>query len=81
MRTEPRYDYRKLRGRIKEKVGTEGDFAKKINRSQNYLTNVFNGKSFFTQKDISLGADVLEIPVCEIGVFYFAKQVHANETL
>lgn len=78
--SNPKYDYSELRGRIKTKVGTEGEFAKRINRSHNYLTNVFSGKSYFTQKDISLGADVLEIPACQIGVFYFTKEVHTNGT-
>lgn len=76
----PRYDYRKLRGRIKEVLGTEGEFAKKINRSHNYLTSVFCGKSFFTQKDISKGADVLFIEEGDIGAYFFAKEVHENET-
>lgn len=76
----PKYDYRKLRGRIKEIVGTEGEFAKKINRSHNYLTNVFAGKTYFTQKDISKGADVLFIEDCDIGSFYFTREVHKNET-
>lgn len=80
MRIEPKYDYRKLRGRIKEKIGTEGDFAKKINRSQNYLTNVFNGKSYLGQKDITIIADVLDIQGNEFGIYFFTKEVHENET-
>jgi len=76
----PKYDYRKLRGRIKEVVGTEGEFAKKINRSHNYLTSVFCGKSYFSQKDISKGADVLSIEENDIGSYFFAKQVHENGT-
>ena len=80
MNNLPRYDYRKLRGRIKEVVGTEGDYAKKINRSHNYLTNVFCGKTYFSQKDISNGADVLLIPEGEIGSYFFAREVHENGT-
>lgn len=76
----PKYDYRKLRGRIKEVVGTEGEYAKRINRSHNYLTSVFGGKSYFTQKDISKGAEVLFIPENEIGPYFFVKQVHTNGT-
>ena len=77
----PKYNYNRLRGRIKEKVGNEGDFAKKIGRSHNFLTKVFKGESYFEQRDIDKGARVLEIPDCEIGVFYFVKEVHANETI
>lgn len=75
-----KYDYRKLRGRIREVLGNEGDYAKAIKRSHNYLTKVFNGKSYFSQKDITIGANVLNIPECEIGAFYFTKKVHENET-
>jgi hypothetical protein len=80
MAESPKYDYRKLRGRIKEVLGTEGEYAKKINRSHNYLSSVFAGTSYFTQKDITQGADVLAIPENDIGAFYFAKQVHENGT-
>lgn len=76
----PKYDYRKLRGRIKEVVGTEGEYAKKINRSHNYLTNVFRGDSYFTQKDITKGAAVLLIEESDIGSYFFAREVHANGT-
>ena len=90
---EPKYDYSKLqcdrmavqtdggyRGRIKEKCGTEGTFAREIRRSHNYLTNVFQGKSYFSQKDIDRGSEVLGIIPNEIGVYFFTKEVHKNET-
>lgn len=80
MAVEIQYDYSKLRGRIREVLGTEGCFADKLNRSQNFLTKVFNGESFFGQKDIETGADVLNIPVQEIGTYFFTKKVHKNET-
>ena len=80
MSVSPRYDYRKLRGRIREVFGTEGEYAKQINRSQNYLTNVFNGKSYFSQRDITVGADALSIAESDIGCYFFAKMVHENET-
>lgn len=69
----PKYNYGKLRGRIKEKLGTEGEYAKKIGRSHNYLTNVFNGKTYFTQKDITVGAEAIDIKEEEIGIYFFAK--------
>lgn len=77
---EPKYDYSKLRGRIKEKCGTEGTFAREIRRSHNYLTNVFQGKSYFSQKDIDRGSEVLGIIPNEIGVYFFTKEAHKSET-
>ena len=75
-----RYDYSKLRGRIKEKLGTEGEFARKIGRTQNYVSKVFNNGTYLSQEDIALGSEVLDIPVSEIGVYFFTKEVHKNET-
>lgn len=75
-----KYDYNKLRGRIREKCGTQEKFAKSINRSNPYISNVLNGQSSFSQKDIDNGARVLSIPVSEIGIYFFNKKVHENET-
>ncbi len=67
-------NYNKLRGRIKEKLGTEGAFAKSIGRSQNYITKVFQGKSYFTQADVCRSADILDIDQNEIGLYFFAPE-------
>lgn len=75
-----RYDYSKLRGRIKEKLGTEGEFARKIGRTQNYVSKVFNNGTYLSQEDIASGSEVLDIPVGEIGVYFFTPEVHKNET-
>lgn len=76
-----RYDYSKLRGRIKEKLGTEREFASRIGRTANYVSKVFQNGTYLTQNDIANGADVLDIPVDEIGVYFFTPEVHKNETL
>lgn len=74
------YDYSKLNGRIKEKCGTQEAFAKKIKRSHAYVSNALNNKVFFGQGDIDNSCVVLEIPVSEIGVYFFTQKVHKNET-
>lgn len=74
------YDYRKLRGRIKEKIGTEGEFAHRINRSSNYISKVFRNATYLSQDDIDKGAKILDIPTEEIGVYFFTQKVHKNET-
>lgn len=74
------YNYSKLRGRIKEKIGTEGEFAKRLGRTQNYLTKVFQNKTYLSQKDIALSVDILEIEPIEIGTYFFTKEVHGSGT-
>lgn len=75
-----RYDYSKLRGLIRERLRTEGEFARRIGRSQNYITKVFNNQSYLNHKDIATGAEILGIPKEDIGIYFFTKEVHKNET-
>lgn len=81
MREPIDYDYSKLNGRIKEKCKTQGRFAMLIGRSSVYVSNVLNGKAFFEQRDIDIGAKVLSIPDDKIGAFFFTKKVHNNGTM
>lgn len=75
-----RYDYSKLRGLIREKLKTEGEFARRIGRSHNYLTKVFQNETYLNHKDIATGADVLNIKKEDIGIYFFTKEVHKKET-
>lgn len=74
------YDYSKLRGKIKEKLGTEGEFAHCINRTPNYISKVFRNGTYLSQIDIDKGAKVLDIPAGEIGVYFFTQEVHKSGT-
>lgn len=69
---KPKYEYSKLRGRIREVLKTEGKFAEALGRSQNYVSNVFLGLSYFEQNDICRAAEVLQIPFDDIGTYFFA---------
>ncbi len=74
------YDFSKVRGRIKEKLGNEAEFARKLNISSASLSSKFNNRSDFTATEISRAADVdvLDIPINEIGVYFFTKQLELN---
>lgn len=76
-----RYDYSKLRGRIKEKLGTEREFASRIGRSANYVSKVFNNGTYLDQDGIATSAEVLDIPVGEIGIYFFTPEVHKSGTI
>lgn len=43
-------NYSKLRGRIREKCGTEGAFAKSIGRSPKFISDVFQEEPTLTQR-------------------------------
>lgn len=74
-----KFDYSKLRGRIREVLGTEGAFAERLDRSRNYVSNCLNGLSFFTQTDIKRAAEILDISKENIGEYFFAPKVHDSE--
>lgn len=75
-----KYDFNKLRGKIKEKLGSEAKFAEKLDISPASLSSKFNNKSDFTASEISraIDEDVLDIPLDEIGINFFNKKLESN---
>ena len=65
------YNYRKLRGRIIEKFGSQDNFAKEIGISKNSLSKKLNCKSGFSQSDITKWSELLEIDSSEYGAYFF----------
>lgn len=74
------YDFSKVRGRIKEKLGNEAKFAEKLGISPASLSSKFNNRSDFTATEISRASDedVLDISIDKIGVYFFTKQLELN---
>lgn len=66
------YEYRRLKGRIIEKYGTMGEFAKEIGISQNSLSKKMNCKTGISQEDIEFWSKLLDISPEDYGAFYFA---------
>lgn len=65
-------DTSKLKGRIIEKYGSQYEFAKKIGRTQAFISKVLNGRTMLNQKDIIDWAEALEITIDNIGAYFFA---------
>ena len=70
------FDYSKLKGRIKEIFNTQGEFARAVNRSETYVSQVLNGKTFMGQDEVQKWADALEIADRDIGEYFFARKIH-----
>ena len=56
------YDYRKLRGRIKEKFGTQAEFSKNIGLSEVSVSNKLNNVVDWGQDEMENAIHALEIP-------------------
>lgn len=66
------YNYSKLLGRIVEKVGTQSNFASKMELSERTISLKLNGKIGWKQSEIAKACDVLSIPDTDIPAYFFA---------
>ena len=71
------FDYSKLIGRIIEKFGTRGAFAKAVGISENSMSQKLTNKMKITTDDINLWCkpEFLDIPCNQIGVYFFTPKV------
>jgi len=63
--------YPKLRGRIVEKFQNVANFARTIGVEPNVISRKLSGKIGLTKNDIKLWSNLLEIPLEEIGIYFF----------
>lgn len=69
------FNHNKLKGRIREKCGTEGNFCRDMSMAQATLTNKLNGASSFTQREIVKACQILDISPMNIPVYFFTLRV------
>lgn len=74
------YDYRKLRGRIKEKFGTQSEFSKKLGLSEVSVSNKLNNIVDWGQEEMENAISILEIPNTDIHTYFFTHEVEKNST-
>ncbi len=74
------FDYRKLRGRIKEKCGTQSAFAGIIGLSDVSVSNKLNNNVEWGQEEIENAVSALDIPPTEIHSYFFTRKVEKNLT-
>lgn len=65
------YLYTKLKGRIVEKFGTRKAFCEILGLSENSMSLKLSGKTGFSQKEIIVWAEHLDIPTEEFGDYFF----------
>lgn len=64
-------EHRKLKGRIIEIYGTCSAFAKALGVSRQNVSMILSGKRGISQKVIMRWAELLDIPVEQIGEFFY----------
>lgn len=73
-------DYSKLRGRIKEKAGTETKFAPTVDMTPVSLSSKLNQKTDFTSIEIQKICKKLEIPILKIPDYFFTEKLELNSS-
>lgn len=74
-----RFNYAKLKGRIKEKYGNQEVFAKAIGLTPTTFSFKINGKAKWKQDEIVKAAKLLEISQDEIVEYFFNYKVKELE--
>lgn len=73
--------YRRLRGRIIERYGTQGKFAKALGITDQTLTGKLSGRIQFSQEDIIKWSNLLGVEVNDVGAFFFAERLSKYESI
>ena len=63
--------YAKLRGRIREKYGTQAAFAEALNMAQSTLSAKLGGTRDWARQEIETTAKLLDIPGEELHAYFF----------
>ena len=69
------FDYSRLRGKIVERFGSQGAFAKALGVSQKTLSMKINNKIFFAQDEINKSIELLGIDPVDIDKYFFTQNV------
>lgn len=75
------FNYDKLRGRIKERLGTQARFAKEIGIGRVSVNQSLNNQREFSAGEMFKSAQVLEFPLAEIPLYFFTEEVQKHEQL
>lgn len=73
------FDYRKLKGKIVEKYGTQTQFARALGISNRTLSLKLNNKIYFKQDEIRKCSNLLNINLNEIQIYFFTEKVQSFE--
>lgn len=72
------FKFSKLRGRIIEKYRTYTNFCEEIGAPKSMVSKKLNGKLGFTYENIVLWCEKLDIPISEVGEYFFYSEVKSK---
>lgn len=76
----PKYDYNKLKGKIRECFSTQSEFAQKLGISDTSLSYKLNNKTVFDQDEIQKSIEVFNLNPIETMEYFFKLEVDKKST-
>lgn len=67
------FNYSKLLGKIVEVCGTRTEFARRMGLSERSISCKLNNKFSFDQDEILKACNILDIPVKQVPIYFFAE--------
>lgn len=71
----PVMDYSKLMGKMRERHLTQETLAEALGMSRQQMNNKLKGRSPFKQSDIKRTCALLDIPLEDVGAYFFTDAV------
>lgn len=68
------FKYDKLKGRIREKVGTSEKLAQELGITSGALSAKLNNKAYFSQEQIAKSIKILDINSSDVSDYFFCAQ-------
>ncbi len=72
-------NHNKLKGKIKEVLGTQSKLAEKLELDETTIVNKLKSNTYFSQKEILAICRILNIAKAEIPEYFFKEEVRENE--
>lgn len=72
-------NYDKLKGKIREVLGTQSKLAEEMKIDNATMSNKLNNNTYFTQKEILKMCGILHIKSNEIPEYFFKEKVREDE--
>ena len=75
MGKKPKFDYSNLLGELKKMGITQEEYALCIGTNPSTLSLKLNNKAYFKQTEMDKTCEVLNIPITDIGAYFFVPKV------
>lgn len=76
-----KYNYSKLKGRIKELDMTLNGFAERLGIAEQTLYKKFNNQTYFTQEEIDKAMKIIMQPMSKVQLYFLIKKLRKTKLI